>query len=131
MADIRFPAGYLPGAGKVNNSAPYKGSVKNIGASGDFAAILRQQIDNNTKLQFSKHAQERINQRSIDMTPNLLVQLNDAVSKARDKGARDIVVIGGQAAFIVSVPNNTVITTIAGNEIKGSVFTNIDGAVII
>ncbi|WP_434084601.1 hypothetical protein [Lacrimispora xylanisolvens] len=34
-------------------------------------------------------------------------------------------------AFIVNVPNNTVVTTMSGNEMKENIFTNIDSAVLL
>ncbi len=36
-----------------------------------------------------------------------------------------------QLAFIVNIPNNTVVTAMQQNETDENVFTNIDGAVII
>ncbi|MEG3029949.1 MAG: flagellar biosynthesis protein, partial [Oscillospiraceae bacterium] len=52
---------------------------------------------------------------------------------ARAKGAKDIVVINNSQnnAFIVNVPNNVVVTTMAGSEMKNNIFTNIDSAVLI
>lgn len=90
-----------------------------------------QQESKTGELQFSKHASARVEQRGIQLTDGLLEGLKDAVEKARDKGAKDIVVIGQQGAFIVNVPNNTVVTTMSPTEMKQNIFTNIDSAVII
>ena len=65
------------------------------------------------------------------MTDALLSDLNQAVQKAQAKGAKDVVVIGKSGAFIVNVPNNVVITTMSGAEMKDNIFTNIDSAVLI
>lgn len=65
------------------------------------------------------------------MTDNLLDNLNQAVSKARDKGAKDVVIIGENGAFIVNVPNNVVVTTMSGKEMRDNIFTNIDSAVLM
>ena len=51
--------------------------------------------------------------------------------KAKEKGINESLVIVDELAFIVNVPNNTVITAINQNEANENVFTNIDGAVII
>jgi len=110
------------------NEALKRGKVQ-TGAS--FKAALDEQLSKNSPLQFSKHAQERVEQRGIELTEELLGNLNNAVSKARDKGARDVVVIDARQAFIVNVPNNVVITTVTDSEMRDSVFTNIDSAVII
>lgn len=65
------------------------------------------------------------------MTDGLMQDLSNAVEKARAKGARDVVIIGEKGAFIVNVPNNVVITTMAGAEMKDNIFTNIDSAVLM
>jgi len=96
-----------------------------------FQSILNEQLSKNSPLQFSKHALDRVGKRGIELTDDLLNSLNSAVSKAREKGARDVVIIDTKQAFIVNVPNNMVITTITGREMRENVFTNIDSAVII
>ncbi|MBF0980758.1 MAG: flagellar biosynthesis protein [Clostridiales bacterium] len=106
-----------------------------IGA--DFETLLKEQLDKNSGidknggLQFSKHAKERVAQRGIELTPKLMTDLNNAVDKASKKGAKDIVVFDMLNAFIVNVPNKTVVTTMSGNEMRDNVFTNIDAAVIL
>lgn len=99
-----------------------------------FETLLQEQLNKNSQLhqlQFSKHAQERVDQRGIELTDDLMSSLNSAVSKARAKGARDVAIIDAKQVFIVNIPNNMVITTITDNEMKENVFTNIDSAVII
>ena len=96
-----------------------------------FKTLLDEQLAKNSPLMFSKHAQERVEQRGIELTDDLLSNLISAVSKARDKGAKDVVIIDARQAFIVNVPNNMVITTITDNEMRENVFTNIDSAVIL
>ena len=56
--------------------------------------------------------------------------IKEAVKKADAKGAKDIVIFDSVNAFIVNVPNKTVVTTMSGSEMRDNVFTNIDGAVI-
>ena len=98
-----------------------------------FAQTLKQQLDKNTgTVEFSKHALERINQRSIDMTSgNKLERLNKAVELAQEKGANETLVLIDQTAFVVNVKNNKVITTMSEQDMVGNVFTNIDSTVII
>lgn len=50
---------------------------------------------------------------------------------ARQKGAKDVAVIGSQGIFIVNVPNNVVVTTMSADDMKDKIFTNIDSAVIM
>lgn len=98
-----------------------------------FEKLLKEQFGQKAdqELQFSKHAAARVAQRGINMTPGLLGELNQAVEKARNKGAKDVVVIGKEGAFIVNVPNNVVVTTMSTSEMEGNIFTNIDSAVIM
>ena len=58
-------------------------------------------------------------------------QLQEAVNRARAKGARESLVLMGELALVVSVKNNTVITAVDGANMRVNVFTNIDSAVII
>ena len=84
-----------------------------------------------TELKFSKHAANRLAQRNIELTKNQLERLNDATKKADLKGIQDSLVIVDDLAFIVNVPNRTVITAMEQSETNSNVFTNIDGAVIM
>ena len=96
-----------------------------------FGDILQQKIGERQNVQFSKHAVQRVQERGIEMTDNLLNGLNHAIEKAIEKGAKDVVVIGEKGAFIVNVPNNVVVTTMSGAEMKENIFTNIDSAVLM
>lgn len=103
----------------------------NTGNNVPFAELLQKEAGRPQSVQFSKHAALRVQQRGIEMTEGLLSDLNQAVKKAQEKGAKDVAVIGASGAFIVNVPNNVVITTMSGAEMKDNIFTNIDSAVLI
>ncbi len=103
----------------------------NTGSQVQFAEILQNKTNKAQSVQFSKHAAQRVQQRGIEMTDSLLANLNQAVKKAQAKGAKDVVVIGESGAFIVNVPNNIVVTTMSGAEMKENIFTNIDSAVLM
>lgn len=96
-----------------------------------FSDLLHSRINSKGNLQFSRHAAERVNERGIEMSDSFLNDLQSAVEKARSKGAKDVVIISERGAFIVNVPNNTVVTTISGNEMKDNIFTKIDSAVLL
>lgn len=100
-------------------------------AGGGFDAVLQQELHKADELQFSKHSRERIQQRGISLTEELMADMNAAAGKARLKGAKDVVMIGKDAAFIVNVPNNMVVTAMSGEEMKENIFTNIDSAVLL
>ncbi len=79
-------------------------------------------------VKFSKHANERLDQRDIDMTPEQLERLNEGVSKAAGKGINDSLIMVDNIAFIVNIKNNTVVTAVTEGD--DMVFSKIDGAVI-
>ena len=107
------------------------GAGANTGTKVQFADVLQKEADKAQSVQFSKHAVQRVRERGIEMTDGLLKDLNQAVSKAREKGARDVVIIGESGAFIVNVPHNVVVTTMSGTEMRENIFTNIDSAVLM
>jgi len=84
-----------------------------------------------TEIKFSKHAASRLADRNIELTDNQLERLNEGMQRAGAKGINESLVIVDQLAFIVNIPNNTVITAMDQTETNENVFTNIDGAVII
>ena len=80
---------------------------------------------------FSKHAMARAEERGIEITPSLLDQLKGSMVRAQAKGATNILAMDTEKAFIINVPSAKVITAITQDEMKDSVFTNIDGAVFL
>ncbi len=103
---------------------------KKTGGARDFSVALKAETEK-TGVRFSRHAEQRMESRGVEMTQDFLERLNSAVDKARQKGSRDVAVIGASSAFIVNVPNNTVITAMTGAEMKENIFTNIDSAVLM
>ena len=81
-------------------------------------------------LRFSKHALGRLSDRNIELKTEQLERLNDGARKAGQKGIRDSLVIVDQLAFIVNVPNQTVVTAMDSTATDENIFTNINGAVI-
>ncbi|MCM1086784.1 MAG: flagellar protein [Muribaculaceae bacterium] len=83
------------------------------------------------EVKFSKHAANRLVDRNIELTSEQVERLNLGAAKAGAKGINESLVIVDSLAFIVNVPNHTVITAMDQTEADENVFTNIDGAVII
>ena len=83
------------------------------------------------ELKFSKHARVRLEHRGIQLTPGQMERLSDGTARAGQKGIKDSLVIVDELAFIVNVPNHTVVTAMESAEATTNVFTNIDGAVIM
>ena len=83
------------------------------------------------ELKFSKHADARLRERNISLSPDQLERLNTGARKADEKGIGESLMIMDDLAFIVNIKNNTVVTAIDSTESKENIFTNIDGAVIV
>ena len=96
-----------------------------------FKAILQDKLDSASGVNFSRHAMNRVMERNIDLSDENIERLNEGVKLAGEKGLDDTLILLDNAAFIVSVKNNTVITTVNKEEMTGNVFTNIDGTVVI
>jgi flagellar operon protein len=92
-----------------------------------FDSVLENELNSIT---FSKHAQERLNERNIALDQGDIRNLNNAIALAEKKGANDSVVFLRDMAFIVSVKNKTVVTAMHGENMRENVFTNIDSAVV-
>ncbi len=97
---------------------------------GSFSAVMQQELVHQN-VEFSKHALSRVEERGIQITPKLMDQLQGSMERAQEKGATNILAMDAQTAFIINVPQARVITAITQEEMKSSVFTNIDGAVFL
>ena len=80
---------------------------------------------------FSSHAQNRLQERNINLSAEDLARLNSTIDKLAKKGARESLVYMQEVALVVSVANRTVITAL--NKLQGAdnIITNIDSAAII
>lgn len=95
-----------------------------------FNEILMQKAQGTDTLKLSKHAAVRLNDRGIHLTGEQWERLEGGARIAGQKGIRDSLVIVDELAFIVNVPNQTIITAIDSTQTDENVFTNINGAVI-
>lgn len=100
-----------------------------------FQEILEQKQEQNIseigKLRFSKHAIGRLSDRNIELSNVQIQRLFDGAKKAGEKGIQESLVLMDELAFIVNIPNKTVVTAMDSSETQDNVFTNIDGAVIV
>jgi flagellar operon protein len=96
-----------------------------------FQEILDRQKVGSEDVRFSKHATFRLADRGINLSEDQIGRLNEGTQRAGAKGIKESLVIVDHMAFIVNIPNNTVVTAISGHDTNENVFTNIDGAVII
>jgi flagellar operon protein len=90
-----------------------------------------QRIFQDQFVKFSHHAEVRLKERGIQLKPEQIEKMNNAIDKAASKGAKDALLILAGNGFIVNVPNRTVVTALDGQAMNDHVFTQIDSAMII
>jgi flagellar operon protein len=95
-------------------------------AANRFDAIFKEELE---KVKFSNHALKRLESRNIQLGDNDLAKIQVAVEKAEAKGSKDSLVMMDSTAFIVNIPNRTVVTAIDVANSSENVFTNIDSVV--
>jgi flagellar operon protein len=123
MTDINF----IKKISSLNNNIQPNYNVHR-NDSNNFKELLSEKLKN--EVSFSKHANERIQQRNIDVSQEVTEKLNEAAVQAKDKGLKNVLVMIDNQAFILSTMNNKVITAVNSDDLKENIFTNIDGAVI-
>ncbi len=102
------------------------------GAGAESFAEQLQKTLGNREVEFSNHAIRRLESRQIDVIENDRIErLNRGVELAAEKGSEESLILVDSTAFIVSVKNNTVITTVSEDYQKGYVFTNIYSSFIV
>ena len=120
-----------PGGGQVDRTGT-KGSFSNA-----LATELAQrkqaahQVPVSQGVEFSAHAQARLQERNIALTPHNLDRLGKGVQLAEGKGSVNTLVMMDDTAYIVSVKNRKVITAITRDAAVDNVFTQIDSATIV
>lgn len=126
MADSRIYLSTQPLIPVGNHSsAPTTDFSKSKESFADVLANVSNQVV------FSQHAQQRMQSRNLQLTKQEQEKLSQAVDKVAAKGAKESLVYLNNMAFVVSVPNRTVITAMDGTSARENVFTNIDSAVIL
>jgi flagellar operon protein len=120
---VRVP--FMP-LGGVNELKRHNISSQQVIPKTSFENVFQDEL---SKIKFSAHAKARLNSREISLNDSEISRLESAVSKASDKGANDSLVFLDEKAFIINVPNRTVITVINKNTMESPVITNIDSAI--
>jgi flagellar operon protein len=92
-----------------------------------FNTILEKEL---TQLKYSKHAQQRLESRNMELNDADRSKIEHAVNRAEQKGSNDSLVFLRDMAFIVNIKNRTVVTAIDRENLRENVFTNIDSAVV-
>ncbi|MEG8945593.1 TIGR02530 family flagellar biosynthesis protein [Rosettibacter firmus] len=108
----------------VGNNDSVKNHRDPVKAS--FDSIFKEELE---KIKFSNHAMKRLESRKIQLSEDEIAKIQDAVEKAEAKGSRDSLILMNNTAFIVNIPNRTVVTAIEVENSNENVFTNIDSVV--
>ena len=114
--------------------SPEKKVEKKERAAVSFQDILKAKQETagtRRELKFSKHASNRLTDRNITLTNSQRERLESGAVKAGEKGIQESLVVVDELAFIVNIPNKTVITAMDTSDTADNVFTNIDGAVFM
>ncbi|WP_163971227.1 TIGR02530 family flagellar biosynthesis protein [Oceanobacillus halotolerans] len=93
----------------------------------NFRDILQQQQD----LKVSKHAQQRMDERNIQLNEKQWNTITAKIGEAKQKGVTDSLVLTNDTALLVSTKNNTVVTAMNREEATSKIFTNINGTILI
>jgi len=92
-----------------------------------FEDILSRKLSG--RVSFSKHAAARLDSRDMRLTDSQLERVEHGVANAALKGIRDSLVMVDGICLIVNTGSGTVITAVSAGSY--SIFTNIDGAVVV
>ncbi len=96
---------------------------------GNFAEILSRVSGDKNQIQFSGHAIKRLEERNIQLNESDVSRIQEAVNRAAGKGSKESLILDGDNAYVVNVPNRTVITAVDQLDMRERVFTQIDSAV--
>lgn len=113
----------------VSNRLPKEGQVS------EFRDLLDSQIGEQKPLHgginLSTHAAKRLEERQIDFTGEEYSKVKDAISKLSQKGGKNSLVVTDNAAYIVDVAKNKVVTAVDKGSMNENVFTKIDSTVFV
>jgi len=112
---------FIPITGNSDSIKNHRDPVK-----ASFDSIFKEELE---KIKFSNHAMKRLESRKIQLSEEEIAKIQDAVEKAEAKGSRDSLILMNNTAFIVNIPNRTVVTAIEVENSNENVFTNIDSVV--
>jgi len=130
---IRKVDNWLPPVlpGEVPGSKSKQDVARSTGTVPSFKEALAREVGQQA-VKVSAHAEKRLQQQKINLSPGDLANIGRALQVAADKGSRDSLILYGDLALVASVTNRTVVTALSsGEQAKDQIFTNIDSAVIV
>lgn len=101
---------------------------------GDFSKLLNTELSGLPEhhgLKLSAHAAKRIDERSLNFDASEYVKIKEGVEKLKEKGGQESLLVTKNAAYIVDVNNNTIITAVDKDKMSENVFTKIDSTIFM
>lgn len=95
-----------------------------------FAQSLEQEYEK-SPVKLSKHARERMDERHIQISTTEWQLIHSKMDEAKKMGINDSLVLTKDAALVVNMKNQTVITAMGLDEANSRIFTNINGTIVI
>jgi flagellar operon protein len=118
----------IGGPSPASRGAPASGANAPATTGSSFADILRERAGEGVQL--SRHAQKRVDRRDLNLDAGRMSRLEDAISRAAEKGSKNSVVMLDDLAVVVDVRQRTVVTAMQREGGQPRVFTNVDSVVI-
>lgn len=107
-------------------------SERSDGSKGpSFDDILAGRLEAGGRVTLSAHARQTLAAERIELTPIELDRLGRAMDRIAEAGGREGLLVTEKGAFAVSVPDRTVVSVTAADQMRDTVFTRIDSAVLI
>ncbi len=113
--------------GRRPETGAVSGRTTATSANVDFA----RELSDAKALRFSAHAQRRLASRNVQLNSGQLEGIARATDQAAAKGARDSLLVMGDVALVVNVPNRTVVTALDPARMQNGIVTNIDATVFV
>ncbi len=110
------------------NQAISKSNIEISQGLSEFQKVFADEI---AKLNMSANAESSIKTNGINLSDLDKIKLESAINRAESKNAKESMIMMKDNAFIVDVPNRTIINTISSEELKSSVITGIDSAIFL
>lgn len=112
---------------------PHVQNKKQPGVDRAFQSFMQEALripeTEDSTVQFSNHAQKRLEQRGLVLNDTDLKRIEEAVDTLDSKGSQNSLILYDDLALIASIKNKTVITALKATEMSD--VTNIDSAIQI
>jgi flagellar operon protein len=123
----------IPNVTRTGSTEKVSKKVDKNANPNEFNNLLKETIESQQSegIKLSVHAAKRLQDRNMDVDGAELKKIQSGIDKLASKGGNDSLLITGKGAYIVDVPNRTIVTAIDKDSISENVFTKIDSTVIL